>query len=85
MRLARISLVGLGAAAFAYGLAGLLRNAAQTDPGSWLTFAAGGLIAHDAVLVPLVALVSVILVRAVPARARAAVTTALFISAIVRA
>lgn len=70
-----------GAAVFAVGLAGLLRHARQTRPGSWLTFLVGGLVAHDAVLVPTVAVVSWALVRWVPRSVRPLVMGGLVVAA----
>jgi hypothetical protein len=69
-----------GAAVFAVGLAGLLRHARQTRPGSWLTFLLGGLAVHDAVLVPLVAAVSWVLVRWVPRAVRPVVAGGLVVA-----
>lgn len=80
MRAARLSLIAVGAGTAAFGLIGLLVNASQTHPANWLTYAVGGLLAHDALLVPLTAAVSVLLVRALPARARAGTMAALFIA-----
>jgi hypothetical protein len=65
---ARAALVVSGGAVLAFGIAGLLVNHADTDPVNWATFLVAGLIAHDAVAVPIAALVSVVLVRTVPAR-----------------
>lgn len=79
MRAARLSLIVLGAGTAVFGLIGLLVNASQTHPANWLTYAVGGLLAHDALLAPLTAAVSVLLVRALPAPARAGTTAALFI------
>ena len=79
MKAARLSLIALGAGTAAFGLIGLLVNASQTHPTNWLTYAVGGLLAHDALLVPLTAAVSVLLVRALPP-ARAGTMAALFIT-----
>jgi hypothetical protein len=65
----------------AFGVGGLLANAEETKPLNWLEFLIGGLLIHDAVAVPLTALVSVLLVRTVPARVRPAAMGALFVSA----
>jgi hypothetical protein len=78
---ARAALVAGGGAVLAFGIGGLLVNASDTHPVNWATFLLGGLIAHDAVAAPLAALVSVLLVRTVPARVRPAATGALFVSA----
>jgi hypothetical protein len=77
----RAALVVLGAATLAFGLGGLLANSEQTKPLNWLEFLVGGLLIHDAVAVPLTALASVLLVRAVPERVRPAAMGALFVSA----
>ena len=79
MRAARLSLIALGAGTAGFGLIGLLVNASQTHPANWLTYLVGGLLAHDALLVPLIAAVSVLLVRALPGRVRGAAMAALFI------
>lgn len=72
-----------GTALSAYGLAGLLRDERIGDSMSWLTYFLGGLLVHDLVWAPLVALGSVVLVRVVPARARSVVQGALIVTATV--
>ncbi|MDQ3676275.1 MAG: hypothetical protein M3401_05635 [Actinomycetota bacterium] len=72
-----------GMALSAYGLVGLLRDERVADSMSWLTFFAGGLLAHDLVWAPLVALGSVALVRIGPARVRPVLQGALIVSATV--
>jgi hypothetical protein len=69
-----------GMALSAYGLIGLLGDVHVGDTMSWLTYFAGGLIAHDLVWAPLVALGSVALVRVAPARVRPVIQGALIVT-----
>lgn len=77
-------LLGLiGFAGVAYGVFGLLANAASTAPqrtGLWLV---GGVIAHDFVLTPIVAVSGWLLVRWVPAWARGIVQGGLVVAGVV--
>lgn len=59
-----------GGAIFAFGLFGLLRNASTTIPSDWFTYVAGALILHDALLVPAVIVVGILLSRLAPAAMR---------------
>ena len=70
----------IGTTVIVFGLAGLLRNAAQTVPSSWATFFAGGLLVSDFVVLPAVALAGVVISRIVPAATRATVQGALLVS-----
>ncbi|MGH2839486.1 MAG: hypothetical protein ACRDKY_01520 [Solirubrobacteraceae bacterium] len=72
-----------GTALSAFGLVGLLGDPRVGDSTSWLTYFAGGLIAHDLVWAPLVALGSVALVRLVPPRPRPVIQGALIVTATV--
>lgn len=72
-----------GMALSAYGLAGLLGDVRVGDVMSWLTYFGGGLLLHDLVWAPLVALGSVALVRVLPARVRPILQGALIVSATV--
>jgi len=74
---------GLGGALIAFGVVGLLLNAGATEPASWAAFFFGALLAHDLLIVPLVALAGLATVRLVPAWARPTVQGALVVSAIV--
>ncbi len=58
------SLLGIGLIVF--GLGNLLARANVTHPTSWLPFFLGGLVLHDAVLAPLVALAGWLLSRVAP-------------------
>lgn len=71
----------VGTAVIVFGLAGLLRNAAQTVPSSWATFFVGGLLVSDFLVLPGVALAGVVVSRLVPRAARATVQGALLVSA----
>lgn len=73
-------LAAVGTAVIGFGLAGLLRNAAQTVPSSWATFFFGGLLISDLVVLPAVALAGVVIARLVPRSARATVQGALLVS-----
>jgi len=68
-----LAIVGVGAA----GLVTQLEGPALT---SWLKVLAGGLVAHDLLFAPLVVIGSVVLVRVVPAAARAPLQGALIVS-----
>jgi hypothetical protein len=48
---------GIGAAAIAYGLYGIVAEADKTHPLGWLLWLGGAVIVHDALLVPVVLLV----------------------------
>ena len=52
-------------------------------PGSWITWLLGAAIVHDAILLPFVVLVGVVLARVVPAAWRPAVRAALVVGGIV--
>lgn len=71
-----LALVGVGAA-------GLLRDLPGPALRSWATLFAGGLIAHDLIAAPLVALVSLLLVRLLPAWARPPLQAGLIVTALV--
>jgi hypothetical protein len=70
-----------GLTVLAVGVAGVVRHSAQTRPSEWGTYLVGGLLAHDAVIAPVTAVVSWLLVRLLPARVRPAVMAGLFVSA----
>ena len=72
-----------GLALSAYGLVGLLGEKQIGDLMSWLTYFAGGLLLHDLLWAPLVALGSFVLVRIVPARVRPVLQGALIVTATV--
>jgi hypothetical protein len=70
----------VGLAIVAFGIGGLLTQLQGPALTSWLKVIAGGLLAHDALFAPLVVLGSVLVVRVVPASARAPVQGALIVS-----
>lgn len=72
-----------GLALSGYGLMGLLGDPMLGDSMSWLTYFAGGLLLHDLVWAPLVALGSLLVVRVVPARVRPIVQGTLIVTATV--
>jgi len=76
------AVLGLGIVGF--GLAGLLRNVpVGPQRTSWGAFLIGSLAAHDALLAPVVAVLSLVLVRFLPARIRPPLQAGLAISAVV--
>ena len=75
------AVLGLGIVGF--GIAGLLRNVHGPALQSWAKLIAGGLVLHDGIALPLVALLAAVLVRLLPARPRAPLQGALVVSAIV--
>ncbi len=70
----------IGLLVIGFGVFGLLSESRFTQPENWLTFFVGGLLLHDLVAAPLIALISVILVRFVPARVRPVVQGTLIVA-----
>jgi hypothetical protein len=70
----------IGTAITGFGVYGLLHNLQGIALTSWLKTFAGALVLHDAIFAPLVVAGSVLLVRALPARARAPVQVACIVS-----
>ena len=77
------ALAAVGLAIVAFGVAGLLRNVHGAALLSWAKLLAGGLVLHDGLAAPLVALLGVVLARLLPAGVRAPVQGALVVSAVV--
>jgi hypothetical protein len=75
---------GLGAALIGVGGAGLLRDAADTDPVGWLVWVAGAALLHDLVLVPAVLGVALLTGR-LPAAYRRPLRVSLVLAASVSA
>lgn len=73
----------IGLAIVAFGVAGLLRNVDGPALTSWATLLAGGLIVHDGVVAPAVALLSLLLVRLLPQWSRPPLQAGLVVSALV--
>ena len=73
----------LGVPTMLIGVVGLLRHTDATPPSSYLKFFLGGDIVHDAVVAPIAALIAFLVLRRVPAIARAPLRAALFGSAVV--
>ncbi|HET6448477.1 MAG TPA: hypothetical protein VFG31_05140 [Conexibacter sp.] len=73
----------VGLAIVAFGIAGLLRNVHDDARLSWAKLLLGGIVAHDGIALPLVALLSVALVRVVPAHVRPPLQGALVVSVVV--
>jgi hypothetical protein len=72
----------LGVPIMLIGVIGLLRHTAATPPSSYLRFLVGGDVVHDFLVAPIAALVAVLILRRVPAIARAPLRAALFGSAV---
>lgn len=81
-RSGRILLIA-GALVTGYGIVGLILDGARTHPSEWIRWFAGGLIAHDFVLAPLVTILGLAIVRWVPGSWRAPVQAGLVVSGIV--
>ncbi len=73
------TLLPVGAALIAWGVLGLLRQAASTAPASWLAWFLGGLLAHDLLLAPAVFAVG-LATRRLPDALRPPVRAALIVS-----
>ncbi|MCO5992940.1 hypothetical protein [Actinoallomurus rhizosphaericola] len=86
MRVVRGRLIayGLGAALIGVGGAGLLRDAAETDPVGWLVWVAGAALVHDLLVVPAVLGVALLTGR-LPASYRRPVRVSLVLAASVSA
>ncbi|MGF7239385.1 MAG: hypothetical protein ACQSGP_31175 [Frankia sp.] len=80
VRVVRTVLVLIGLAALGYGVHGALGAHRLSNPRYSLTWAIVAIVFHDAVLVPAVAVVGVLLSRLLPAPYRAVVQVALFVS-----
>ncbi|CAI7973422.1 conserved membrane hypothetical protein [Frankia sp. Hr75.2] len=81
-----VALTALGGlAALGYGIDGLLSETRATNPHNSLRWLIAGVLAHDVLLVPAVALVGLLLSRAVPGPYRAVVQGALIVSGSVAA
>lgn len=75
----RWAFYAVGAAMMGWGLYGLLTTA-STKPLNWASFFVGGVVAHDLVFLPLLALVVVLALHRVPARYRSYVQAGVLIS-----
>lgn len=72
-----------GAAIFAFGLFGMLRDAGQTIPANWLKWSAGGLVLHDALLAPAVLAAGFLLTRVLPRALRSGAQATLTVCGVV--
>ncbi len=81
MRPVRIALGGLGLAVMTYAVVGAVSDDGVNLPGV-VTFLAVVLLAEDLVLMPLAIIVGFVVLRAVPARAKAWVQIGLYISVV---
>jgi hypothetical protein len=77
VKAARVLLAALGIAVAGWGAIGLLRDAGDTRPFQVVLWVAGGLVAHDLVLAPVVAVVAWLTVRFVPSSVRPVVQAGL--------
>lgn len=75
--------LAVGGAIFAFGLYGLLHNAAQTVPANVLKWMAGALILHDAIVAPAVLAAGFALTRLLPAAIRAGLQATFAVCAVV--
>jgi len=66
----------------AIGLRGVFMNSIDTRPANLAKFVVGGALLHDLLLAPLALVAAVLVVRAVPGRARAPVQAALVVTAV---
>jgi hypothetical protein len=73
----------MGWGVIAFGLRGIFQHSLDTRPADLARFVVGGALLHDLVVAPLVIVAGVVVARAVPRRARAAVQTALVVSGVV--
>jgi hypothetical protein len=73
----------LGWAVIAWGVRGIFQHSLDTRPSNLAKFVVGGALLHDLLVAPVVIVAGVLLARAVPRRARAAVQAALVVSGIV--
>jgi hypothetical protein len=73
------TLLPVGTALIAWGVVGLLRDAASTAPASWLRWFLGGLLAHDLLLAPAIFAVG-LATRRLPAALRPPTRAALIVS-----
>lgn len=73
----------IGWLVMSYGVYGLMINAAQTHPASWLLWFLGGIVVHDFLIAPVVVGVGVLVSRAVPDDFRGPVQGALVAGGIV--
>jgi hypothetical protein len=73
----------VGWAAIGWGVVGIFRHRLDTRPANLAKFVVGGALLHDLLVAPVVILAGVLVVRAVPARARGPVQAALAVSGIV--
>lgn len=69
-----------GLAVAGYGVAGLMTHTRATHPANSLAWLLTGIVAHDAVVVPVIALIGLVLSRTVPGPYRAVVQGALIVS-----
>lgn len=79
-RIARGLAALAGLAVAGYGIAGLVTHARATRPTNSLAWLLTGIVAHDAVVVPVIALIGLVLSRAVPRPYRAVTQGALIVS-----
>jgi hypothetical protein len=73
----------LGWLVIGYGIWGLIDNANRTNPGQWILWFAGSLIAHDLVVAPLTFAVGAFLVSRIPRGLRGPLQAGLIASAII--
>jgi hypothetical protein len=75
--------IAAGWAVMAWAVVGVLRDATETHPGSWLIWVVGAAVIHDAVVLPVVAATGWWLIGRLPDAWRAPARTALVVGAVV--
>jgi hypothetical protein len=73
----------LGWSVIGYGIWGLIDNSSRTNPGQWIRWFAGSLIAHDLVVAPLTFAIGALFVSRIPRRIRAPFQAGLIASAVI--
>jgi hypothetical protein len=82
MRRWRIGLGVLGTLLIAYGLRGILTGGVATAPRDTARWLLGGVVAHDLLLAPLVAVAGWVIARTVPRTMRPAIQGGLFVAGV---
>ena len=76
----RIVVGAIGLGFVGVGLRGIVTHGDDTHPRSWITWVIAAALAHDLILAPAIGVISVLVGRLVPGRARAAVQIGLLVS-----
>ena len=76
----RIIVGAIGIGFVSIGVHGIVTHSHDTHPRSWITWVIAAALAHDLILAPVIGVISVLVGRLVPDRARAAVQVGLLVS-----